>query len=76
MKKLMIGLLALAFAVPTLAKEHLVGGRGSSHKGGHYVEGTRSTDRGGRYIGGIGSSHKGGHYRNARGRDRYDRRSH
>ena len=75
MKKLTIALLALAFAVPTFAKEHLVGGRGSSHKSGHYVQGKRSIDRGGRYIGGEGSSHKGGHYRNAKNRDRYDRRS-
>ena len=75
MKRLTIALLALAFAVPTFAKEHLVGGKGSSHKGGHYVEGKRSTDRGGRYIGGEGSSHKGGRYRNTKGRDRYDRRS-
>ena len=75
MKKLTIALLALAFAVPTFAKEHLVGGKGSSHKGGHYVQGKRSMDRGGRYIGGEGSSHKGGRYRNTRNRDRYDRRS-
>ena len=49
MKRLTIALLALAFAMPTFAKERLVGGKGSSHKGGHY--------------------------RNAKGRDRYDRRS-
>ena len=72
MKKLTIALLALAFALPTVAKEHLVGGQGSSHKGGHYVQGKRSMDRGGRYIGGEGSSHKGGHYRNTKNRDRYD----
>lgn len=41
MKKLMIALLALTFAMPTIAKEHLVGGKGSSHKGGHYVQGKK-----------------------------------
>ena len=75
MKKLTMAILALAFAMPSYAKEHLVGGKGSSHKGGHYVEGKKPTDRGGDYVGGRGSSHKGGHYRNAKGRDRYDRRS-
>ena len=52
MKKLLVGVFALAFALPVFARSH-----------GHHHREWRD-NRGGHYVGGQGSSHRGGHYVN------------
>ncbi len=42
--------------------KHMVGGHGSSHKGGHYVASSSSSSSKRHLVGGKGASHKGGHY--------------
>jgi len=54
-----LGTSAFAQTHHTNRGKHMVGGHGSSHKGGHYVASSSSKRR---LVGGHGASHKGGHY--------------
>ena len=53
MKKLLVGVFALVFALPVFARSH-----------GHHRYHEWRGNQGGHYVGGQGSSHRGGHYVN------------